>query len=372
MLDFGTFFMSSLAFLVIVSTVAFVHEMGHYLVARANGVRVDEFSLGMGKELLGWRDRRNTRWKICLVPCGGSCKFFGDEDVSSTMVDRSKIETLSEEERGFCLQCKSPWQRIQVALAGPLANYGLALLLFALVFSFHGVDRPSNVVDFIIPHSAAERAGIMVGDAIVALDGKKITNFEDVRRVLGASSGDPLVIEMVRGGEPVRIVVTPGFVDERGIFGKLTRVPLLGVGSSTLTLERVGLGRALILALGRVASVAAENGAVLLGIVLGGHGLSGIGGPLRIARYSGMAMRGGLWVFIQFLALISVSLAFMNLLPIPVLDGGHILLCLLEILRRKPLTEEVENSLTRVCFSILITLMIFFTVGDMVGIFNEK
>ncbi|MDR1494537.1 MAG: M50 family metallopeptidase [Rickettsiales bacterium] len=373
MQDFSILFTSAAAFLIIISVVVFVHEIGHYLVARSHGVRVDEFSIGMGKKIFGWRDRRNTLWKICLIPCGGSCKFFGDEDTSSLMVDRSKISGLSEGEKNLCLQCKSPWQRIQVAVAGPLFNYSLAFLLFTLFFCFQGIDRLSNGVGFVAPNSAAERGGIMVGDSIVTLDGKKTTNFEEIQQIVLSSSGEPMTVEIVRNNEIVKKTVTPTIMTKKGIFGRTTKIPLLGIGSSDSILrEKVGLARASNESLRRLGKITAENGTVLLQIILGRHRLNGIGGPVRIAKYSGMAIRGGFYVFIQFMALISVSLGFMNLLPIPVLDGGHVLLCLLEIVRRKPLSEKVENDLTKICFSILMILMIIFTLGDIIGIFNEK
>ncbi|MDR2777679.1 MAG: RIP metalloprotease [Rickettsiales bacterium] len=366
------FLTSSVAFVIIVSVVVFVHEMGHYLIARINGVRVDEFSIGMGKEVFSWKDREGTRWKICFIPCGGSCKFFGDEDMSSMIVDREKIRELSDREKSMCLQCKSPWQRIQVAVAGPLANYILALVLFTVIFRLHGVDRLSNVIGLVGPGSAAETAGIEVGDAIISVGDKKIGSFEDIRRAVLSSRG-PVTVKLARNGEIIEKITNPAIQTRKNMFGRVVRAPLLGVGpSDDILVEKVGLARAFLRSLEYVARITVNNLVVLGQIVTGRSGLGEIGSPIKIAQYSGMAIRSGFYVFIRFIALISVSLGFMNLLPIPVLDGGHLLLCLTEIVRKKPLSEKFENSLTRICFSVLMALMIFFTIRDVLGIFNEK
>jgi regulator of sigma E protease len=342
------------------SVVVFAHEMGHYLVARANGIRVDEFSVGMGKVIFSWKDRGNTIWNICLIPCGGSCKFLGDEDIASLVADRKKIEKLSAKEKDMCLQYKSPWKKIQVAIAGPLANYILAIVLLTGIFRLYGFNKLSNVVGNVNPGSSAEIAGIMAGDAIVSIDGRKTKDFKNVQRAILSSKG-PMRIELNRNGETLEKTVVPNIVTKNVFFMRTVKIPQLGIVSLTDTRrEKVGFYEAFLHSLEHVGEITVAN----VQFLRGKHGFKDIGGPIKIAKYSGMALEGGFYIFIVFIAFISANLGFMNLLPIPVLDGGHILLYLVEIIRRKPISEKSENNINKICFSILLTLMIFFTIRD--------
>jgi regulator of sigma E protease len=367
----SVFLVNLLAFLLLLSIVVVMHELGHYLLALANGVRVDEFALGYGREILGWTSKNGTRWKICVLPFGGFCKFFGDEDASSTIVNRDRIGKLSEKERNRCLQCKTPWQKIQVAVAGPVSNYLLSIVLFTLFYSCNGIIKFSSVIGGIVPGGAAEKAGIMVGDVVSRIDGGKIKDFNDLQQRVLVSLGRPMLVEVIRDGRSISMKMVPEIKMTRNIFGKMTETPMIGVESSKSTEpKKVNIFEALGESLGHIYKINVSSMVVVYQMVVGRHGSGEIMGPIKIAKYSGAIIRKGIWEFIYFIAIVSTSLGFMNLLPIPMLDGGQVFLCLVEILRKKPLDEKFENGLAKVGFFLLVFLAVFTLIKDIIGIFQ--
>ncbi|MDR2077671.1 MAG: M50 family metallopeptidase [Rickettsiales bacterium] len=370
MLFFSAFLIDSLAFILLLSVVVTAHELGHYFMALSNGIKVDEFALGFGREIVGWTSKNGTRWKICILPFGGFCKFFGDEESSSTIVNRDRIKKLSEEERNMCLHSKTPWQRIKVSVAGPMFNYLLAIVCFTLFYNYSGIIRFTNVVGGVIPGSAAEKAGIMAGDVVHRIDGGKIKDFSDLQQRILASSGKPMLMEIVRDDGTISMKITPEIKITKDVFGKSTRIPMIGVESSKIgEPEKVSLFRAFWEALKHVYRISTNSAAAIYQMIVGRQGFGEIIGPIKIAQYSGAVIRKGALGFIYFIALVSSSLGFMNLLPIPMLDGGQVILCLLEILRRKPLSEKFENGIAKIGFFLLISLGIFILIRDLIGVF---
>lgn len=357
-------FFNLLSFIVILSIIVFSHEFGHYLVAKLNGVAVDEFAIGYGKEIVGFNDKSGTRWKICAIPMGGFCKFFGDEDASSSMVNSEKMNKLSEAEKDKCLFFKTPFQRMGVAFAGPAFNYLLSLLLFTIFFDVNGVNIFSNKVGYINSDSPAEKAGLLVGDSIKKINNKNIENFGDIQEIImNSSDKDTLTIFIERDGELIEKSIVPAIVEEDG-----EKFVQIGIGSEAPLVRNTNLFESFCLAIREIWKITKNTTIVLGKMLIGKASFSNISGPVKIAQYSGKAVKNGFIPALYFTALISIGLGFMNLIPIPGLDGGHIFIYLLEIIRRKPLKEETENFIVKFGLSILFTLMVFVVVKDIIGI----
>lgn len=359
-----SFLISLLAFMVIISIVVFVHEFGHYIIAIKNGVQVDEFAIGYGKEIFGWNDKRGTRWKICYIPCGGYVKFFADEDESSSVINREKLNKLTDEEKKKCLFFKTVWQRIQVVAAGPVFNYLLAVVFFTLFFTFSGITIFSNNITGVEPNSPAYKAGILVGDKIIKVNDKNIENFEEIKTELMLNVKDSLVITIERNGEILEKVLTPEIK-----YNKKVKTPFLGVASDEVLHKKVGICKAFIESLKQIYKINITTLKALGQMLTAKRGFDDVGGPIKIAQYSGKVAKEGFSAMIYFIALISVSLGLMNLLPIPVLDGGHLLFYIIEAITKKPVNEKVENMLTKVFYGLLMLLMILITIKDIRGIF---
>lgn len=356
------FFICLVSFVIILSIVVFIHEFGHYIVAIKNGVQVDEFAIGYGKEIYGWNDKRGTRWKVCLLPFGGFVKFFADEDESSSFASKEKLMKLSEEDKKKCLYFKSVWQRIQVVSAGPVFNYLLAIAFFTIFFAFSGVNYISNRVEEIESGSVASKNDIFVGDRIISINGKKTESLEDIKTALTLSVENEISLTIDRNGEIIeKVVVFDRDQHKNGLF--------LGIASSELISKKVNVFGAFRESLKHTWFLTTTTLKALGQMISGRRGFEDVGGPIKIARFSGVAMKGGVLAMIYFIALISASLGLMNILPIPVLDGGHLLFYVLEAIRKKPLDEKVENYLTKFFYYLLIFLMIFVTCKDIKGIF---
>lgn len=354
-------FTSVIAFIIILSVVVFVHEFGHYIIGVINKTKIEEFALGYGKELYGWTDKRGTRWKICALPFGGFVKFFGDEEASSSKVDKNKLNSMTEEEKNGCLYFKNVWQRIAIVSAGPIFNYLLAIVLFTVFFAAKGTVDFSNKITSVLDGSAADKAGIIANDKIIKVGDEEVKGFDEIQLAIALQVEDKVNITIDRNGE---ILVKEVTLDR----SKQT-TPKIGVASNDFVYKRVGIIGAFKESIVQVWGITTTTIKALGQIIIGERSLNDMSGPVSIAKYSGEAMQGGLALMIYFTALISVSLGLMNLLPIPILDGGHLLFYLIEALRGKPLNENVEKVFNRLGFSLLMFLMIFVTIKDIVGIF---
>lgn len=361
-------------FVVLLGVLVFVHELGHFLVARALGVKVDEFSLGFGKELWGRNDKKGTRWKVCAVPLGGYCKFFGDEDASSVS-ESEKLNSLSDEEKKHVFQLMPPSRRILIALAGPAANYLFAILVFAAIFWSFGKMTFPPVVGEVISGGAAEKAGILKDDRILEINGKKIKDFNDIRYEVDLAV-DGKVEVVVQRGDAVK---TLNFVLEKidaseGENSENVR-PMLGIKSVNvveLDQEPLSLAEAV-----RDASVETWDitVATLRGVgqmLTGKRGGEDVGGIIRIAELSGDISKQSGWIdFVVFMALLSINLGLINLFPIPLLDGGHIVICFLEMVTRRELSPSFKEALFRSGFVLIMALMIYATWNDVARLINR-
>jgi regulator of sigma E protease len=354
----------ALPFLLVLSVLIFFHELGHYWVAKRCGVKVEVFSIGFGRELFGWTDRSGTRWKVALLPLGGYVKMFGDADAASTPL--GEVREMTAEERKVSFHHKTLAQRAAVVAAGPAANFLLAIVLFAGVFAFVGQPFTPARVGGVVEDSAAARAGLQEGDLIVQINGSSIERFEDIQRIVQLNLDKPLNIQVERGGVPVALNAVPTVIQETDRLGNNVRVARLGIRGQGVAFKRHNPAEAVWRAGGEVWNQTTGTLKALGQIITGSRGTEELGGPIRIAQMSGEVAQGGIASLIVFMAVLSVNLGLINLFPIPMLDGGHLVLYAAEAVRGKPLPERAVDYGFRIGFALVITLMIFATWNDLV------
>jgi regulator of sigma E protease len=347
-----------------------VHELGHFLVARLCGVRVLTFSIGFGPEIAGFYDRSGTRWRFAAIPLGGYVKFLGDENAASA-TDHEVLASLRPEERERSFAAQPVAKRAAIVAAGPFANFLLAIVVFAAIFMFHGRMEMAPIVDRLQAGSAAEAAGFQPGDRILSIDGQAIRTFSEMQRIVSASAGVELAIEVDRGGRPVTLVATPELREIQDGFGGTQRLGVLGISrstadSGTVSVQRYGFFDAIVLGSEETWFVVKRTGQFLGGLVAGRESADQLGGPLRIAQVSGQVANAGITALFNLVAVLSVSIGLLNLVPIPMLDGGHLLFYGLEALRGRPLSERAQEMGLRIGLALVLMLMLFATWNDIV------
>ncbi len=357
-------------FIVVLSVLVFVHEMGHYLVGRWCGIRVTAFSVGFGPELVGFTDGHGTRWKLSAIPLGGYVKFFGDEDAAS-VPDTANLSGMSEAERAQTLAGAKLWKRAATVAAGPIANFILAIAIFAALFVTYGKMVSDPVVAEVRADSAAAVAGIEPGDLLVALDGERIRTFDDVRRYVAVRPETRIAITIEREGREIDLPVTPKRTEITDQFGNKVELGQIGIVTNA---ERGNFRLQTFSPLEAVSEGVRETGHIISGtfsylgnIFTGRMSADQIGGPIRIAETTGQMASLGFAAVLNFAAIISVSLGLMNLFPIPVLDGGHLLMYALEAVRGRPLSPRVQDVVFRFGLAMILTLMVFATWNDTFG-----
>jgi regulator of sigma E protease len=356
-------------FLFVLSLVVFFHELGHFLIARWCGVRILVFSIGFGPEIVGFNDRYGTRWKISAIPLGGFVKFFGDDNAAS-VPDSSRIASMDAGDRAQSFACQSVAKRAAIVVAGPMANFLLAIVIFAGVFMLYGKQTMSARVDSIQPGSAAEEAGFKPGDIVVAINGHGIDNFAEMQRVVSAKAGEALNITVDREGVQQILKATPALKEVKDNFGNTQRVGILGISRSMvpedLKFHLVAPPQAVWMGVQETWSVIDRTLGYLGGVIAGREAANQLGGPIRIAQMSGQVASFGFVPLIQLAAVLSVSIGLLNLFPIPLLDGGHLLFYLIEGVRGRPLSERAQEVGFRIGLAIVLMLMIFATFNDIV------
>ena len=357
-------------FLFVLTVVVFVHEMGHYLVGRWCGIGVKAFSIGFGPELAGFTDRHGTRWMLSAIPLGGYVKFTGDMNATSTP-DPDEIEALSEDERRVAFHTQPVWKRFLTVLAGPVFNFLLTIAVFAVMFTVYGRPVSEPMVAEVVAGSAADEAGFRQGDRFVTVDGNRIETFGDVQRIVSGRAGDSLVFVMARDGEEIPLTATPRMTEQEDALGNKVKIGILGVVNNQEygqpRIAEYGPVAALGEAVAETGSIIARTGQFMKRFVVGREDKCQLGGPVRIAKMSGQAAeRGFAWV-VQLVALLSVGIGFLNLLPIPPLDGGHLVFYSIEAAIRRPVPERVMDALYRVGLTMVLIFMGFVIWNDVFG-----
>jgi regulator of sigma E protease len=358
------FLFTVLAFLAVLGPLVFLHELGHYWAGRWFGVGADTFSIGFGREIFGWTDRRGTRWKVGWLPLGGYVKFKGDMNPASTPND--EWLALPAEERNQTFQAKPVWQRFLIVLAGPASNFLFAILAFMAIFAVMGYPSTQATVGEILPGSPAAQSGLQTGDQIVAVDGNGIETFNDLLAYVSLRPEQRMEFTVVRGGERTNLTVTTRAETQRDEFGNEARVGRIGVrpgfGREMRSLGPIELAGAAV----KMTFNTVESMLVALGQVISGQrSVKELGGPLKIAEVSGQQATLGWLPFFWLMTVVSINLGFINLLPIPMLDGGHLLFYTVEGVRRKPLPPEAQEWAFRIGLLLLLALMIFITFNDL-------
>lgn len=353
---------TALSFVFILSVVVFVHEMGHYLIARFNGVRVVVFSIGFGPELFGWNDRAGTRWKVGALPLGGYVKMFGDAGEAST--PGKEVAEMTPEEREISFHHKSLGQRTAIVFGGPLANFALAVVIFSVLFATVGQRVTPSDISSVLPGSPAEAAGILPGDLVVRIDGRDIDRFEEMRQIVSISAEVALNMVVLRDGKEVELVVTPRLVEAPDPLGNIQRYGQIGVSRAVVRVRHDPLS-AVWAAVEETASLSVATLRALGQIIAGTRQADELGGPIRIAQWAGQVAEEGMVTVFWFMAVLSLSLGLINLFPIPMLDGGHLLFYAFEAVRGEPLSERTQEFGFRVGLGMILTLMVFVTWNDL-------
>jgi regulator of sigma E protease len=354
-------------FLFVLTIVVFFHELGHFLVARWAGVKVLTFSLGFGPELFGFNDRHGTRWKVSAIPLGGYVKFFGDDSEASTPSSET-LAAMTEEERAGSFHHKKVGPRAAIVAAGPIANFILAIVIFTCLFTFFGKPSTSARVDKVEANSAAAAAGFQVGDVVTSIDGSKIESFSDMQRIVGVHAGDKLSFTVKRGDATVQLRGTPELREVKDPFGNAHRLGVLGITRATapgdVLTERVDPATALWLGVKETWFVIDRTLAYIGGIFTGREAADQVGGPLRIAQISGQVATIGVAALIHLAAVLSISIGLLNLFPVPLLDGGHLLFYAVEAVRGRPLSDRAQEMGFRIGLGLVLMLMVFATYND--------
>ncbi|HZQ14554.1 MAG TPA: RIP metalloprotease RseP [Pseudolabrys sp.] len=354
-------------FLFVLTIVVFFHELGHFLVARWCGIKVVTFSLGFGPELVGFFDRLGTRWKISAIPLGGYVKFFGDENAASAP-DRAAAASMTDSERKDSFIGQKVGARAAVVAAGPIANFILAIAIFAGIFMVVGKQTTSARVDAVQSGSAAEAAGFKPGDLVLSIDGEKIDSFADMQRIVSISSGEPLKIVVERANSLITLTATPQLKEVKDNFGNTHRLGVLGISRSMaagdIKTQKLGPLEAVALGAEETWFVVDRTLSYIGGVFAGREAADQLGGPIRIAQVSGQVATAGFVALMHLTAVLSVSIGLLNLFPIPLLDGGHLLFYGIEAARGRPLSERAQEVGFRIGLAIVVMLMIFATFND--------
>ncbi|MDA0339423.1 MAG: RIP metalloprotease RseP [Proteobacteria bacterium] len=354
-----------LPFIAILSILVFVHEYGHFWVARRCGVYVEIFSIGFGRELLHWHDRHGTRWRLAMLPLGGYVRMRGDADETSAP-DEIAVMAMSPEERATAFPTQPVLKRIAIVIAGPAANILFAIVVMAATFMTIGQSYTPPVVGEVLANSPAEQAGMAPGDRFLRLNGESVHRFEDLQRIISLRPGEAMTAKIDRAGETIQLNLTPERIEEKDSFGNAQAIGRIGV-------TRKGYEQTVHDPLTAVAEAVRQTWAlvgtifdVIRQILVGDRPSSEIGGVARIAHMSGEVAQYGFAATLNFMVLLSINLALINLLPVPMLDGGHLLFFFIEALRGKPVPEKVRDTGLRFGFGLVIALMVFASWNDLV------
>tara|TARA_B100000686_G_scaffold101441_1_gene108646 strand:- start:57 stop:1163 length:1107 start_codon:yes stop_codon:yes gene_type:complete len=362
-------------FIILITIVVFIHEYGHYYFAKKYGVGVTDFSIGFGKEILGWNDKSGTRWKICWIPLGGYVKFFGDRNVFSQADQEELLKKYSEADQKKLFVTKPLYQRSLIVFGGPLANFLLAIVIFLSIYMFIGKDFTPALIDEVQKDSPAEMAGLMKNDVILEIDNNKVDSILDVSKYIAMSTSEYVDFKVSRYDQQILFKVKPNLVSSKDNLGNKINKRMVGIKLSPYNNEinhiKLGPAQALIHSVGEVYFVTTSSLKYLGSMLVGKGDSSQLGGPIRIAKISGQVAEFGIIPFLSMMAYISISLGLINLFPIPMLDGGHLMFYGIEKVLGRPLSQKTQEGFFRIGMFLLLSLMFFATFNDLkdIGLF---
>lgn len=371
LLDFGL--TKVVPFVFVLTIVVFFHELGHFAVARWNRVKVDAFAVGFGPEIFGFNDRHGTRWKFCAIPLGGYVKFLGDQDATSKP-DYTALENMTDDERDGAFEDKALWRRAAVVAAGPIANFILASVIYTGIFMYYGETKLAPIVGSIQQNSAAEESGFALGDRVVSIQGDPIASFQDIARHTLVSSDEPLNFVVERGGSQMDIVAIPRMTKRKDRFGNEFQTGLVGIGPGTdpANIIRSPLGpvAAFVKSLDSIGLIISRTYHFIRELIGGKQDASQLRGPLGIGQMTSQVATLGILQLISLAAALSVSIGLMNLLPVPMLDGGHLLFYGLEAIRGRALDPKTQDIAFRIGLTCVLMMMLFATSNDILRLFG--
>ncbi len=357
----------ALPFLLVLSVLVFVHEFGHYIVARWCGVRVEIFSIGFGRELFGFNDSHGTRWKFCIIPLGGYVQMYGDADPASATQDEKKVAALTPEQKRIAFFYKPVWQRALIVFAGPAINFIYAVLVMTFLFSSQGQIYAPAEVGGLVEDGAAIKAGFQIGDRIVSVNGRNISRFQDLQRQVTINLASEMIMGIERSGDLLTIRVRPDVIEQVDNFGFRHMVGRLGIVSAGKTaIEKHSIPSSFVAAVGETWSMSAATLRAIGQMIVGTRSAEELGGVIRIGAYAKEFSDAGWMSLLMFSALISVNLGLINLFPIPLLDGGHLVFYAYEAAFRRPMNEKVRMVGVRLGYMLVIALMVFATLNDLI------
>ncbi|MDA7713565.1 MAG: RIP metalloprotease RseP [Candidatus Pelagibacter bacterium] len=365
-----------LPFIALIVVVVFIHEYGHYYFAKRYGVGVTDFSIGFGKEMFGWNDKSGTRWKICVIPLGGYVKFFGDRNVYSQADNEKIIKEYSKEDQEKLFVLKPLYQRALIVFGGPLANFLLAILIFFSIYTFAGKDFTPAVINEVQKDSPAMVAGLKDNDIVISIDGNEVKSIMDVSKFITMSTDEFISFTIKRFDQELIFRVKPNLVNSEDNLGNKINKRMIGIklGAYNNEVNHVKLGpsKAIYYAVNEVYYVTTSSLKYLGSMIAGNGDSSQLGGPIRIAKISGQVAEFGILPFISLMAYISISLGLINLFPIPMLDGGHLMFYGIEKILGRPLSQKTQEGFFRIGMFLLLSLMFFTTFNDLkdVGLFK--
>ena len=358
-----------LPFLALILVVVFIHEYGHYYFAKKYGVKVTDFSIGFGQELFGWNDKSGTRWKICWIPLGGYVKFFGDRNVFSQSDQEEIIKKYTEDERKELFVLKPLYQRALIVFGGPLANFILAVVIFSSIFMFVGKDFTPAVIDEVQKESPAEVYGLKKDDIILEIDNNKIKSILEVSKIISLSTSEFIDFKVLRLEEEVLLRVKPNLIETEDNLGNKIKRRIVGIKlnpyNNEINHKKLGPATAIYHSVNEVYFVTSSTLKYLFSMLKGSGDSSQLGGPIRIAKITGQVAEFGLIPFLNIMAYISISLGLINLFPIPLLDGGHLMFYGFEKILGRPLSQKTQENFFRIGMFLLLFLMIFATMNDL-------
>ncbi len=356
-------------FIILITIVVFIHEYGHYYFARRYGVAVTDFSIGFGKEIFGFNDKNGTRWKFCLIPLGGYVKFFGDRNVFSQSEQEELLKKYNKEDQKKLFVTKPLYQRSLIVAGGPLANFILALLIFTLINIFVGKDFTQPKIEEVTINSPAEKAGLKKNDIIIGINDNKVESILEVSTYINTNNADKLKIMVLRDQKEISLVAIPEIIDSKDPLGNSVKKKIIGIkigpANNEFNKEKLGPTKAVYYATKEIWFVSKTTIQFVGSMFQGKADTSQLGGPIKIAKISGQVMEFGILAFLSTIAYISISLGLINLFPIPLLDGGHLMFYLFEKILGRPLSQATQEGFFRIGLFLLLSLMLFTTFSDL-------